>query len=638
MNYLRSYSGRVLSCLLLWALICGTTADAIAQMDDTTFVNRLYDNSVDSMDIDPQHGIINSLRALNISERINYLQGKGFGPLLLGKLYNRTGNPDKAREYLLKAVAAGKEYHRGKLQSSALHELSIVCMNSGDFKQAFSYMTDALNVNIAYKDTVNMAESYKFIGNYFSERGDYDEALKYLNKAAGLYTSLNDPTDYANLCSILAATYFDKNELQKGLNYLYEAIGIYKKINDTIGLSVPYQLLAEFFQTTHKYDSALFYDKLAVKLAISTGHKTKQALTLKGIAELYTEMGNYAEAEKNYKQALSISKEITFKRNYYEIPYSLGLLYAKTGNYKDAFAYMDSAYAARDSFLNEEKEKTMAEMTARFSNSELESKNKLLQKENDIEKIRLQRKNILIYSSLGAAILFLVIGMQVVRQNRLKANQKLLQLEQKQLLSQMNPHFIFNCLNSIQQYVVQNDAENANKYLADFALLMRQTLDNSKDGIIPLQREIDYLENYLSLESMRFDNKFSYTVACADNVNRNTLEIPSMIIQPFVENAIHHGLRNLENREGQLRINFYKKSDDLFCEVDDNGIGMEKAQKLKEQRFIKYQSHGMELTKQRLALVSKMNGTDYHISVVNKLNDRQEPEGTKIIIKFPIKT
>jgi LytS/YehU family sensor histidine kinase len=135
---------------------------------------------------------------------------------------------------------------------------------------------------------------------------------------------------------------------------------------------------------------------------------------------------------------------------------------------------------------------------------------------------------------------------------------------------------------------------------------------------------------------MRFEDKFTYAVECVPDINIDTVEIPSMIIQPFVENAIRHGLVNLETRKGLLKIRFYKKDDLLFCEVDDNGIGMEEAQKLKAQTFIKYQSHGMDLTQQRLLLVSKMYSKDYKITIVNKTGKDNSQEGTTIIIKFPL--
>jgi LytS/YehU family sensor histidine kinase len=259
-----------------------------------------------------------------------------------------------------------------------------------------------------------------------------------------------------------------------------------------------------------------------------------------------------------------------------------------------------------------------------------------LQKENDLQRLRLQRKNYLIFGAITSLMVFLLIGLLLFRQNKLRANQQKTELEQKQLRAQMNPHFIFNCLNSIQHFVVINDVLNANKYLSGFASLMRQTLENSKEGTITLSKEIAYLENYLALELMRFKDKFTADLVCAENIDINAVKIPAMIIQPFIENAIRHGLNFLDKKQGKLVIKFYLKDGDLFCEIDDNGIGRMQSQKLKEHTNIIYESQGMELTRQRLALVSKSSGSDYSIAIIDKRSVQNEPEGTTVIIKFPV--
>ena len=200
----------------------------------------------------------------------------------------------------------------------------------------------------------------------------------------------------------------------------------------------------------------------------------------------------------------------------------------------------------------------------------------------------------------------------------------------------MNPHFIFNCLNSIQHFVVINDVKKANKYLTGFASLMRQTLENSKDDIITLKKELAYLDNYLALELMRFKDRFAVEINCAENIDASAIKIPSMIIQPFVENAIRHGLCFLKERTGKLTIKFYLKGNNLFCEVDDNGIGRIQSQKLKAETNIMYESQGMSLTRQRLAIVSKSSGYDYSVVVKDKIDGQNGSEGTTVIIKFPV--
>jgi LytS/YehU family sensor histidine kinase len=315
--------------------------------------------------------------------------------------------------------------------------------------------------------------------------------------------------------------------------------------------------------------------------------------------------------------------------------HDLAALATKTKDYKSAAEYMQQEMQIRDTLLNQEKLSALRDLSARQRTRELSDRNQLLQKENDLQQLRLRNKDLLIASGCAAALLSLIIGVLLVWYNRLKTNQQKLELEQKQLRARINPHFIFNCLNSIQKFVVDNDKLNANKYLADFAHLMRQTLDNSGDSTISLLREIEYLENYLTFELMRFEDRFNFTINCAPDLDTNSIEIPSMIIQPFAENAIRHGLCNLDNKPGELIINFHSKDNFLYCEIDDNGIGINQAMKLKEQAYIRHQSHGLELTRQRLALAAKLNKAEYSITITDK-SDINAGNGTRVILKFPL--
>jgi len=619
--------------------ICALVTTARGQQaikEDTVLVNKLIKDFNDSFDINPERALAAAQKVVDISEKSNYPEGAATGLLGLGKLYNKIGKPDKAIEQLQRALAISRKDHNGKLESKALNELGSIYDNRRDYNDAYSYFFDALKVSTEAKDTFDRAESYRFIGHSFAEQDNFAEAIKNLNKALEIYRSLNEPLDYAHLCTDLSAAYFNHNDFPTGLKYIHEAIGIYLRLQDTNALSRPYTQLATYFQFTRKYDSAKYYFNLSLKLAAAGSNKMKEAEALFSLAGLCDDMEDNGPAEKYFKDALNLSREISYERLMYDVPYNMARMYERMGDYKSAFYYLDTAYYVRSTLFDTDKARTVAEMNARYNTNELENKNKLLEKENENEHVRVQRKNILVYSGFGAAILCILIGFLLVRQNKMRADRQQLELEQKQLLAQINPHFIYNCLNSIQQFIVQNDTMNANKYLADFALLMRQTLENSKDGVITVRRELDYLENYLSFEVMRFEDKFTYTLACAEDVDADKEEIPSMIIQPFVENAIRHGLYNLKGKVGKLAISFYKKDGYLICEVDDNGIGMEEAQKIKEQRVIKYESHGMDLTKRRLALVSKVKSGDYKILVINKKDMAQNPVGTTIIIKFPL--
>jgi len=207
---------------------------------------------------------------------------------------------------------------------------------------------------------------------------------------------------------------------------------------------------------------------------------------------------------------------------------------------------------------------------------------------------------------------------------------KLTELEMQALKAQINPHFVFNCLNSIKGFIFDRDYAQADKYLDKFSDLMRSTIDNSDAAIISLQNEISYLDNYLQLEKLRFEDKFNYKIEVNADIDREKFFVPAMLLQPYVENAIRHGMRFLENRKGQIKINVYKENNFLVCEIDDNGIGREKAAALKSKRHVEYQSRGMNISRRRAEL--------YNIDqqVTDKKDENGNATGTTITVKIPL--
>lgn len=216
------------------------------------------------------------------------------------------------------------------------------------------------------------------------------------------------------------------------------------------------------------------------------------------------------------------------------------------------------------------------------------------------------------------------------------AEQQLADLEQKALRAQMNPHFIFNSLQSIQSFILDKDPENANKYLSQFASLIRQTLENSLQSSILLADEIKYLNTYLRLEQMRSESKFQYHITTEERLSTRTVSIPVMILQPFVENAVRHGVQPDNSKPGLINIHFSSDHEGLVCRVEDNGIGRQLAQLRKSTAPVAYRSRGMQLTYERIQLMNINSVKKITVEIVDKFNERSEPDGTLVIIKFPI--
>ncbi|MEM8763525.1 MAG: histidine kinase [Bacteroidota bacterium] len=204
----------------------------------------------------------------------------------------------------------------------------------------------------------------------------------------------------------------------------------------------------------------------------------------------------------------------------------------------------------------------------------------------------------------------------------------------KALRAQLNPHFFFNALNSIQHLILRKKNSEALTYLTKFSRLARNTLESSVDGYASLEEEVKMLVDYLQLESLRFDGVFSYDIQVLENVNAVEVEIPFMITQPFVENAIIHGILPKEEGEKKLHIHFEKKEEILVCTIDDSGVGRKKGKKPQTKHGSNKQSRGIEVTLARLKTMTPNPGI---LNIVDKTNENGEPLGTKVVLYLPLK-
>lgn len=213
---------------------------------------------------------------------------------------------------------------------------------------------------------------------------------------------------------------------------------------------------------------------------------------------------------------------------------------------------------------------------------------------------------------------------------------KMADVEMQALRAQMNPHFIFNCLNSINRYIVKSDQATASLYLTRFAKLIRLILDNSNSKSVTLSNELEALRLYIEMESIRFEKKFSYKITVGEGVQPDSVYVPPLIIQPYVENAIWHGLLHKESA-GQLRIHISREETSLLeCTIEDDGVGRAKAKELKSKSASTKKSLGMKLTEDRLALLNKQLQAEASVEVVDLIASDGEPAGTRVIIKIPI--
>ena len=359
---------------------------------------------------------------------------------------------------------------------------------------------------------------------------------------------------------------------------------------------------------------------------------TKQKQNYK-IGSAYATQNEYEKAipyleksieEANEKEDLVVKKDATRK---------LSDVFAKSGDFEKAkAAFEDYKLVVDELYIKREQELSQAD---RFRRNIAEQQNRITSLESDraltrsLASERSKNQQLIIYSLVIAMVLLSITAFfmyKYIKQQRLANN--LLSL--KSLRSQMNPHFIFNALNSVNSFIAMNDERTANKYLSDFSQLMRAVLENSEEDFIPLQKEIELLELYTKLEHFRFKDKFDYEILVDEDVQISEYQIPPMLLQPYIENAVWHGLR-YKKEKGHLKIAIDKKTNnEIIISIIDNGIGRERSKTMKTENQQKQNSKGMGNIKKRVAILNDM----YKDKVDVMVEDFQDIEecGTKVIV------
>ncbi len=229
-----------------------------------------------------------------------------------------------------------------------------------------------------------------------------------------------------------------------------------------------------------------------------------------------------------------------------------------------------------------------------------------------------------------------LLEQQHIRQLETEFEQKLADMEMTALRAQMNPHFIFNCLNSIKLYTLQNDADKASDYLNKFARLIRLVLENSRSELVTLQNELEALRLYIELEAMRFKEKVKFEIIVADDIDQRYLRIPPLLLQPYVENAIWHGLMHKPDG-GKIQIEVWQSQENLLtiCIADD-GIGRERSMELESKSAGKYKSFGMQVTADRIRMINQLYNIKTDVQILDITNSFGDPCGTKVVLQIPV--
>ena len=538
--------------------------------------------------------------AINAATSINWQMGIALAYRQKGYVYYALTDNVNAMDYFLKALKTGEKLNNNLLDASIYNNIANIYADLENYQVALTYYQKYLSASVSVKSQINEIRALSNIGDIFIELNNFPQGLSYYNRALTIANETGNKQISAVIYNNLAETFLKQKDYPlaydnylKSLKLADESIDIGTKVNALNGLG-------KIYLSLHQYTKAEAYSKLSLHFAKQINNVSSQA---NGFETLY----NIYKKKKQFQNAL--------------------------------WAYTNEK-TLKDSVVNESKmaEITRLEMQYQFNKKEDSIKiadyrkqalsADIIKQDKIVKDSILAGSLIVFFSALAVFVFYKRKRDAVEKKHESELRTQAMDTEMKALRAQMNPHFIFNSLNSIKNYIDKNDTAKASIYTSKFAKLMRMILENSERKEIPIAQDLKALEIYMQLEALRMHNKFIYEIKVDDAIDQENTLIPPLILQPFVENSIWHGLSQKES-EGKIWIYIKKEGNMINCIVEDNGVGIPEDVNDEHSAQADKKSLGMKITKSRIDVINRMKKTNATVTLSNL------DEGTKIEVRLP---
>jgi tetratricopeptide (TPR) repeat protein len=525
-----------------------------------------------------------------------------------------------------KLIDHGSEINIGKIKNGLArsnNNCGIVYAEMNDYAKALDYFQKALKLYQEIELKKHISACYNNIGTIYRSINDNKRALENFLKTIKIKEELGEK-DICITLSNIALIYFDEEKYKDSFLYYSNAEKCFQDIDNKRGLAQLFYNFGDYYKHQKNKKKAIDYYTKSLKIATEIDNQLEVSICLQKIGQFYLEEKKYQEALINANESLKFATVVGSIEQIIISKKLLSEIYEKTNNPKKSLEYYKSYIKGHDSLYNDENKRNIVRAEINF---EFEKKEAILQETNK------RNRQLAIFGIIGSILFFSLLFLLFNRfqiKKRLTLQNEVIAYEQKALHLQMNPHFIFNCLGSISSFIVQNGTDSAIKYLSKFSKLMRITLEYSKSSLIPVDKEIESLQNYLDLEQLRFNNKFDFSISVSPLIE-DDMALPPLLIQPFVENAILHGMVPKLDK-GKIEVCFDIANNQLVCVVQDDGVGFKKSKELKQNVVKTHKSMALEITEKRLQMI----GQNANVIVEEILNSDQEIMGTKVILSLPL--
>ncbi len=574
---------------------------------------------------------IDELYAFSKVEKSAY--GMAYADLLYAKYFERKQEMEKAKNHADTAFLSFKKQKNELGMCKTLRQQGFNSFKMSNIEQAVKYAYQALAISVKIKNQVQEGVCMGQISILLLGTQP-KEAIKMGLKGFNLLVKIDAKREASISGVTLSTLYLDNGDIAKSLHYIDTMFILQKELND-VGL------IAE-----GKANAALIYleigetakaEKMLEESGVYFSMMNSDVILAKFLrikSVFYRDAERFQEAITAANAALEIIEDkegLDYERGI--LQYTLFLSHKALKQYNLAMTAFERAVEHDFVLYDKQTRLNVAGMKEKYETDKKEQENKELKQQNEINRLKIKSTRYLLLGVIFCAMLVAALFYIILRTNKLKAREKNVQLQQRLLVSQMNPHFIFNSLNSIQNFIYKQDALTASTYLNRFAELMRMILNFSRKEQITLAEEVQMLTRYLEIQQLRFGEKLAWNIQVEEGIIEEQVLIPPMLAQPFIENALEHGLFK-NTAQGNIQIQFKKHGDQMIFSIEDNGVGIEK----NEQQEGTHTSLATQITKERMEAITALTKKTTTFEVTNLHDVDPSKHGVNVTFKIPYQT
>lgn len=637
---------KILVLFLFFSIVNSTNSqkkkpDFSTQIDSILKVKPITYKGINSF-LRPFRRDTTKLKALVLKfEENSYLDGKTYVENLLGIQYRNYTLYQKAINTHRQALETAKRANSIEFRVFSLNMLGVDYRRIDANRTALDYNHEALKLaETIEKPSLGLrrsiAVSLNSMGNIYLLLKQYDLAIERFKKSQEIENSINNQLGLAINYQNIGYAKDAQGKTEEALEYYQKSIAINNKINNTFGKIICNSSIANIYIKQNKPKDAINLLTKNFDAVVKLGNKEYLSYYYVSLGWAQSKLKLFSDAEKNLNKGLEIAKKHNFTSAISYALSHLSELYQFKKDYKTALKYYKLSDEFESKTSSERNIQYVNDLIIKYDSDRQNNEIKSLAKQNQIAQLQLiKNRNIWILILVTLTLLLATLYF-LYRQRLFEKEKRILTLEQEVLRTQMNPHFIFNALNSIKHYIINNEQKNAVHYLNKFSKLVRKILESSSVKEVTLKEELETVDLYMNIENIRFSNEIQFEIKVDNSLDLSAVKVPPLVLQPFLENALWHGLSSKKG-DKKIVLSVFKPSKDFIqIEIEDNGIGRKASAEIKSNKIINRKSIGIELTKERLHNFIKGFKNPFSLTFNDLKDGNQNALGTKVALKIPL--